>query len=34
MRELLGGKAANMAEMTRTLGPDRVPVGFTIITAS
>ena len=25
MRELLGGKGANVAEMTRVLGPDRVP---------
>ncbi len=27
MRELLGGKGANIAEMTRLLGPDRVPAG-------
>jgi pyruvate,orthophosphate dikinase len=32
MRELLGGKGANVAEMTRILGPDRVPAGFTITT--
>jgi pyruvate,orthophosphate dikinase len=32
MRELLGGKGANVAEMTRILGPDRVPGGFTIST--
>jgi pyruvate,orthophosphate dikinase len=32
MRELLGGKGANVAEMTRVLGPDRVPAGFTIST--
>jgi pyruvate,orthophosphate dikinase len=32
MRELLGGKGANVAEMTRVLGPDRVPPGFTITT--
>ncbi|MBV9817122.1 MAG: pyruvate, phosphate dikinase [Solirubrobacterales bacterium] len=32
MRELLGGKGANVAEMTRVLGPDRVPAGFTITT--
>ncbi|HEX2233164.1 MAG TPA: pyruvate, phosphate dikinase [Thermoleophilaceae bacterium] len=31
-RELLGGKGANVAEMTRVLGPDRVPAGFTITT--
>ena len=29
LRELLGGKGANVAEMTRLLGPDRVPSGFT-----
>ncbi len=33
-RELLGGKGANLAEMTRVLGPDRVPAGFTITTAA
>ena len=32
MRELLGGKGANLAEMTRVLGADRVPAGFTITT--
>jgi pyruvate, orthophosphate dikinase len=32
MRELLGGKGANAAEMTRILGADRVPAGFTITT--
>src|SRR5215207_2818831 len=32
MRELLGGKGANVAEMTRVLGPERVPGGFTITT--
>jgi pyruvate,orthophosphate dikinase len=32
MRELLGGKGANVAEMTRVLGTDRVPPGFTITT--
>jgi pyruvate,orthophosphate dikinase len=32
MRELLGGKGAGVAEMTRILGPDRVPAGFTITT--
>src|SRR3954454_7051903 len=30
MRDRLGGKGANVAEMTRVLGPDRVPAGFTI----
>ncbi|MGH2957176.1 MAG: pyruvate, phosphate dikinase [Solirubrobacterales bacterium] len=30
MRELLGGKGANLAEMTRVLGPEQVPAGFTI----
>jgi pyruvate,orthophosphate dikinase len=34
MRELLGGKGAGIAEMTRVLGPDRVPPGFTITTAA
>ena len=34
MRELLGGKGANVAEMTRLLGRDRVPAGFTITTAA
>jgi pyruvate,orthophosphate dikinase len=32
MRELLGGKGANVGEMTRVLGADRVPAGFTITT--
>jgi pyruvate,orthophosphate dikinase len=31
-RNLLGGKGANIAEMTRVLGADLVPAGFTIIT--
>ncbi len=31
-RELLGGKGAGVAEMTRVLGADRVPAGFTITT--
>ena len=34
MRELLGGKGANIAEMTRVLGAERVPAGFTITTAA
>ena len=29
MRDLLGGKGANVAEMTRVLGAERVPAGFT-----
>src|ERR671916_1826262 len=32
MRDLLGGKGANVAEMTRVLGPERVPAGFTLTT--
>jgi len=32
MRDQLGGKGANVAEMTRVLGEDRVPAGFTITT--
>ena len=32
MGDLLGGKGANVAEMTRVLGSDRVPAGFTITT--
>src|ERR1700719_4516671 len=32
MRNLLGGKGANVAEMTRVLGADMVPPGFTITT--
>ena len=31
-RDLLGGKGANVAEMTRVLGADKVPAGFTITT--
>jgi pyruvate,orthophosphate dikinase len=31
-RDLLGGKGAGLAEMTRVLGADRVPEGFTITT--
>ncbi len=34
MRDLLGGKGANVAEMTRVLGAARVPSGFTITTAA
>jgi pyruvate, orthophosphate dikinase len=34
MRDLLGGKGANVAEMTRILGPDKVPGGFTLTTAA
>src|SRR5689334_1513263 len=30
MRELLGGKGAGIAEMTRILGAELVPAGFTI----
>ena len=32
MRDLLGGKGAGVAEMTRVLGPQLVPGGFTITT--
>ncbi len=32
MRDLLGGKGANVAEMTRILGVERVPAGFTVTT--
>jgi pyruvate,orthophosphate dikinase len=32
MRDLLGGKGANVAEMTKVLGAERVPAGFTITT--
>src|SRR5947209_1457100 len=32
MRTLLGGKGAGIAEMTRVLGRERVPAGFTITT--
>ena len=34
MRELLGNKGANLAEMTRVLGAEKVPGGFTITTAA
>ena len=34
MRDLLGGKGANIAEMTRVLGPELVPAGFTITTTA
>ncbi len=34
MGDLLGGKGANVAEMTRVLGAERVPSGFTITTAA
>ena len=34
MRALLGGKGANIAEMTRVLGPELVPAGFTITTTA
>src|SRR5580658_9724685 len=34
MRDLLGGKGANVAEMTRVLGAERVPGGFTITTTA
>src|SRR5919197_6429658 len=32
MRTLLGGKGSGIAEMTRVLGPDLIPAGFTITT--
>jgi pyruvate,orthophosphate dikinase len=32
MRDLLGGKGANLAEMVRLLGPGLVPAGFTVTT--
>ena len=32
MRDLLGGKGAGISEMTRVLGPELVPAGFTIST--
>jgi pyruvate,orthophosphate dikinase len=32
MREVLGGKRDNVAEMTDVLGPARVPAGFTVTT--
>ena len=34
MAELLGGKGAGIAEMTRVLGPERVPAGFTVTTTA
>ena len=34
MRTLLGGKGAGIAEMTRILGAERVPAGFTIATSA
>jgi pyruvate,orthophosphate dikinase len=34
MRDVLGGKGANVAEMTRLLGAHLVPAGFTISTAA
>ncbi len=34
MVELLGGKGAGIAEMTRVLGPELVPSGFTVTTAA
>jgi pyruvate, orthophosphate dikinase len=34
MRDLLGNKGANLAEMTSVLGADRVPGGFTIATTA
>jgi Pyruvate phosphate dikinase, AMP/ATP-binding domain len=34
MRDLLGGKGANVAEMLRVPGQERVPAGFTITTAA
>jgi len=33
-RDLLGGKGANVAEMTRVLGAELVPAGFTVTTAA
>src|ERR1700690_1936375 len=32
MRDTLGGKGSGIAEMTRVLGADMVPAGFTITT--
>jgi pyruvate,orthophosphate dikinase len=32
LQELLGGKGAGIAAMTRLLGPERIPAGFTITT--
>src|SRR4051794_40355907 len=34
MRAVLGGKGANLAEMSRVLGPGVVPAGFTITTTA
>ena len=34
MRDLLGGKGANLCEMTRRLEPGVVPAGFVITTAA
>lgn len=34
MREPLGGQGAGVAEMTRVLGPDQGPAGFTITTVA
>ena len=34
MRDLLGGKGANVAEMTRVLGEDRVPPSLAMRTPS
>jgi len=34
MRDLLGGKGSGVAEMTRFLGPELVPAGFTVTTAA
>ena len=34
LSSLLGGKGANIAEMTRLLGADLVPAGFTVTTAA
>src|SRR3712207_5610768 len=34
LRDLLGGKGANAAEMTRVLGAARVPAGLTLTTAA
>ncbi len=34
MRTLLGGKGAGIAEMTRILGAERIPAGFTIATSA
>jgi pyruvate,orthophosphate dikinase len=34
MRDVLGGKGANVAEMTRVLGPEGVPAGFALARVS